>query len=86
MGEAGSAASGPRGKAVILASWWHHARQKAVVRRRYVARFEIEGEPVPALAVFELGADGWAGVTSFPPESEDYVDHLRVGVRLYRRR
>lgn len=63
---------------------WHHAAQKAVVRRRYVARFEIEGEPVPALAVFELGADGWAGLTAFPGRTQD-ADDWRVGALLYRR-
>lgn len=64
---------------------WMHAQQKAVVRRRYVARFAMQGQETPGLVVFELGADGWAGVTAFPPASSTYVEDLRVGVRLYRR-
>ncbi|VFR34640.1 Phage (Mu-like) virion morphogenesis protein [plant metagenome] len=64
---------------------WQESRQKAVVRRRYLARFDIEGQPVPALAVFEVGADGWAGVTTFPAASDEYLASTRVGVRLYRR-
>jgi len=59
---------------------------KATVRRRYLARFEIEGELAPALAVFEVGTDGWVGVTTFPPAAYPaYIDGLRQGVRLYRR-
>lgn len=66
---------------------WMHAAGRAVVRRRYVARFVVEGQEgsTPGLAVFELGADGWNGVTAFPPASADYLEHARVGVRLYRR-
>jgi hypothetical protein len=64
---------------------WMYALQKAVVRRRYLARFEVEGKATPALAVFEVGDDGWDGVTGFVAESEGYLDDLRLGVRLYRR-
>lgn len=61
-----------------------HARQRAVLRRRYLARFDVEGQDVPALAVFEIGEDGWTGVTTFQGASQS-EDDWRVGVRLYRR-
>lgn len=64
---------------------WLYALQKAVVRRRYVAQFAVEGQDVPALVVFEVGADGWAGVTAFQPATPDYLESLRLGVRLYQR-
>ncbi|WP_160286839.1 PBECR2 nuclease fold domain-containing protein [Pseudomonas knackmussii] len=66
---------------------WMYAQNKAVVRRRYISRFEVEGEPVPALAVFEVGDDGWAGITTFSPDADNpqYLEHLRIGVRLFRR-
>lgn len=66
---------------------WLHAKNKAVVRRRYISRFQIDGEPVPALSVFEVGDDGWDGVTTFSPDADnpDYLEQLRIGVRLYRR-
>ncbi|TBV12764.1 PBECR2 nuclease fold domain-containing protein [Stutzerimonas kirkiae] len=66
---------------------WMYAQNKAVVRRRYISRFEVEGEPVPALAVFEVGDDGWDGITTFSPQADsaEYLESLRVGVRLYRR-
>ena len=63
---------------------WHYASGKAAVRRRYVARFAVEGQETPALLVFELGADGWAGVTTFQGTTQS-ADDWRVGVRLYRR-
>jgi len=62
---------------------WHHGQKKAVVRRRYVAQYLVEGESTPMLAVFELGVDGWSGVTTFQPEQD--INDMRVGVRLYRR-
>lgn len=61
---------------------WLHAQNRAVVRRRCVARFVVDGQETPGLVVFELGDDGWSGVTALPPEHETYVK--RVGVRLYR--
>ncbi|MNE75914.1 hypothetical protein D3C80_1721150 [compost metagenome] len=66
---------------------WLYAKNKAVVRRRYISRYQIDGEPVPALSVFEVGDDGWAGITTFSPDANnpDYLEHLRIGVRLYRR-
>lgn len=63
---------------------WIYALQRAVVRRRYVAQFVVEGEDAPALVVFETGADGWAGVTAFQGAQQSAED-WRVGVRLYRR-
>lgn len=62
---------------------WHHGQNKAVVRRRYVAQYLVEGESTPMLAVFELGVDGWSGVTTFRPEQD--INDMRVGVRLFRR-
>lgn len=63
---------------------WHEASQKAVVRRRYIARFLIDGQELPALLVFEIGADGWAGTTTFQGQTQT-ADNWRSGVRLYRR-
>lgn len=66
---------------------WMYARKKAAVRRRYIARFVLqgqEGQEVPALVVFERGEDGWSGVTAFQGEAQS-ADDWRVGVRLYAR-
>lgn len=63
---------------------WLQAMEKAVVRRRYVARFEVDGQEAPALAVFELGQDGWSGVTTFRGVTQS-EDEWRVGIRLYQR-
>lgn len=59
--------------------------QKSVVRRRYISRFMIDGEIKPMLAVFEVGDDGWLGVTTFAPDNPDYLEQLRVGVRVFKR-
>lgn len=64
---------------------WHHATGTAVVRRRYVARFEVDGQDVPGIAVFEEGSDGWWGVTTFQTYDE-YLGDVRNGIRVYRRK
>ncbi|WP_339615237.1 PBECR2 nuclease fold domain-containing protein [uncultured Gilvimarinus sp.] len=63
---------------------YHEALKKTVVRRRYIARFTLPGEQVPVLAVYELGPDGWTGVTVFKSEAD--INDMRVGVRLYQRK
>ncbi|MBB1601573.1 PBECR2 nuclease fold domain-containing protein [Variovorax sp. UMC13] len=63
---------------------WLPESDRAVVRRTYIARFDIEGEQQPALAVFEHGQDGWLGITARDGRTVD-LDAWRLGVRLYRR-
>ncbi len=63
---------------------WNYAQKKAVVRRRYIAQFEVEGQKTPTLIVFDRGSDGWSGVTAFQGTSQRAED-WRVGVRLYQR-
>lgn len=66
---------------------WLAEQNKAVLRRRYISRLELDGQAVPALAVFEVGQDGWDGVTTLAQASGDpeYLEQLRIGVRVYRR-
>lgn len=42
---------------------------------------------MPALAVFDVGSDGWAGITTFAPDADnpEYLEQLCLGIRLYRR-
>ena len=60
--------------------------QKSVVRRRYISRIRIDGEDKPMLAIFEVGDDGWLGVTTFAPDNPDYLEQLRVGIRVFKRK
>ncbi|ASN67710.1 putative head morphogenesis protein [uncultured Caudovirales phage] len=66
---------------------WLAEQNKAVLRRRYISRLELDGKAVPALAVFEVGPDGWGGVTTLARAGSDpeYLEELRIGVRVYRR-
>ena len=70
----------------IWLTWEREPRlQKAVLRRRYIARFEIEGEDAPMLVVFERDARTWDGVTAFAPGQTHHLLGKRVGKRVYRR-
>jgi hypothetical protein len=63
------------------------ASGKPRLRRRYVARWHIEGDPMPTLAVFEWSKDQWSGVTALSAEDVAYLERRgRVGERVYRRR
>ncbi|KMQ72813.1 PBECR2 nuclease fold domain-containing protein [Marinobacter subterrani] len=58
--------------------------QRAVLRRRYLARFALPGDEGVAVAIFEWGRDGWAGTTATGEDNAE-LQRLRQGVRLYRR-
>ncbi|MFV0678996.1 PBECR2 nuclease fold domain-containing protein [Ottowia sp.] len=68
---------------------WIKRLNKAVVKRRYIARFDVEGKTEPGVVVFDWGADGWSGVTAFAGSGtgdvDVYINDQRVGVRIYRR-
>lgn len=64
---------------------WQPDLGKAVLRRRYLSHVQVKGKAQPSIAVFDLGTDGWTGVTGFVDDSEQYLEALRLGVRLYRR-
>ncbi|WP_310609225.1 PBECR2 nuclease fold domain-containing protein [Limnohabitans sp.] len=65
----------------------HGTKGKAVTRRRYIARYDIEGETKPLIGVFEWGADGWSGITTYQAvddfRAEQMLSLYRWGVRVY---
>ena len=75
---------------IWMATEMHQARQAEVLRRRYIARFELEGAPRPVIGVFEIGKDGWRGVTGYQAENADSVEAVlgggRRGALVYRRK
>lgn len=57
-------------------------RGRLRVRRRYVARWLLPGEEVPALTVFEWGRDMWQPITAFQPDEVGYLERRgRLGNR-----
>ncbi len=61
------------------------------LRRRYLKSFEIDGTKKYGMAVFEWGANGWIGATTFTPEDgketrESYFDKQRMGRLVYQRK
>ena len=60
-----------------------HGANKNVVRRRYIARFQLPGQDVLGIAVWEQGKDGWDGVTVYDDQRD--VNLFRIGTRIYKR-
>lgn len=59
---------------------------KSRLRRRYIARWQIEGQDVPALVVFEWSRDLWTGITAFSPDDVSYLERRgRIGEVVWRR-
>lgn len=74
---------------IWMASEQHMAKGAQVVRRRYIARWQIEGDDRPVLGVFELGRDGWRGVTGYQADGAKAAGEMLADVRkgeiVYRR-
>jgi len=75
---------------------WHQDNKNAdrwFLRRRYIARFDVDGRQRPGLVVFEHGQDGWTGTTAFAPNADRSpasqnrsLDSQRAGTLAYRRK
>jgi len=66
---------------------WHNALNKMILRRRYLAWWQIEGQDKAGLSVFEWSTEWWTGVTAFQPERidlEDYLENQRRGLLRWR--
>lgn len=65
----------------------HGLKGKPVTRRRYIARFVIEGETTPVIGVFEWGSEGWSGITTYQAADETAAEFMlsayRWGTRVY---
>ena len=66
---------------------WAEFGDRRVLRRRYVAYWQLEGEDVPALTVFETGPQGWVGVTAHSTDNAASLERrARHGVRVWPRK
>ena len=68
--------------------WWiweEFPRGGMTLLRRYLARWDIEGESAPVMALFDVGKDGWRGVTAFRADRVSYLENQRGGTLAYRR-
>jgi len=60
--------------------------QHPILRRRYIATFDADGDTVPSVAVFETGPQGWVGVTANRPDRmRNLLNRSRRGTRVFRR-
>lgn len=62
---------------------WAEYGGRTIPRRRYIAYWQVEGQDVPTLAVFETGPQGWVGVTAYSPDDMADLDRRsREGAEL----
>lgn len=66
---------------------WHFIEQRGDARRRYLVRFEIEGQVQPMVAVFEINDAGWVGITTFQGDlttnMHTTLRKIRIGTRVF---
>lgn len=65
--------------------WEEYPKGRKTLRKKYLARWNVEGEAANGFVLFDTSADGWTGVTTFKPEKEAYFNKQRGGALVYRR-
>ncbi|MDP7142681.1 MAG: PBECR2 nuclease fold domain-containing protein [Alphaproteobacteria bacterium] len=65
--------------------WEEYPKGRMTLRRKYIARFKVGDEDVPAFILFDTNEDGWNGVTAFRTDKETYITKQRNGALIYRR-
>jgi len=66
--------------------WEEYPKGRKTLRKKYLARWSVEGEEVNGFVLFDTGKDGWNGVTTFKAEKERYFMKQRAGALVYRRK
>lgn len=69
----------------IWTFWEEYPKGRMTLTRRYISRYQVEGQDVPAFAIFDVNNAGWNGVTAFPPDRKSYLEKNRQGALVYRR-
>ena len=67
--------------------WWvweEYPAGRMTLRRKYLSRWNVEGENTPAFVLFDTGDNGWNGVTTFKPKKDAYLERQRKGALVYR--
>ena len=65
--------------------WEEYPKGRMTLRKKYLARWTVDGKSVPAFVLFDTAADGWAGITAFPAKNDKYFEKQRNGALVYRR-
>ncbi|MAI62421.1 MAG: hypothetical protein CBB87_08095 [Micavibrio sp. TMED27] len=65
--------------------WEEYPKGRMTLRKKYLARFEVDGEPVNGFVLFDTSENGWSGVTTFKPDKIEYLLKQRAGALVYRR-
>jgi SPP1 gp7 family putative phage head morphogenesis protein len=64
--------------------WEEYPAGRWTLRRKYLARFKIEGRSANAYILYDTHETGWIGVTAFNAK-DSYIDKQRAGALVYRR-
>ena len=65
--------------------WEEYPQGRKTLLRRYVTRFDVEGEEAPGFALFDTSSAGWVGVTAFKADALAYLRKQRGGTLVYRK-
>lgn len=66
--------------------WEEYPKNRWTLRRKYLAKWKVDGEDAPGFVLFDTSADGWSGITTFKPQKTEYIERQRKGALVYQRR
>lgn len=68
-------------------TWEEYPKGRSTLLRRYMAKWDIEGEDQLGFVLFDVSPDGWTGVTAMKPDKvQSYLKSQRKGALAYRRK
>ena len=69
----------------IWLRWEEYPKGRWTLRRKYIARYDIDGKKARAFVLFDTNEKGWSGVTTFQADRESYFEKQRGGSLIWRR-
>lgn len=64
--------------------WEEYPAGRWTLRKKYLAKWQIEGEEFPVYTLFNTNEKGWQGITTFRAR-DGYIEKERKGALVYRR-
>lgn len=65
--------------------WEEYPKGRMTLRKKYLARWQVDGEDINGFVLFDTAKEGWSGITAFQAEKEKYFMNQRGGALVYRR-
>lgn len=69
----------------VFWAWREYPKGKMTLTRQYLSYWDGADRGAGGFTMFDVSANGWSGITTFPADEKEYLAKQRIGTLAYRR-